>query len=366
MCIEGCWGAGVGVEPVWAREIRKGALDGTGLIVVPGGWARLKLAALGRGGIKALRQFVSQGGWYLGLCGGAGLGLKGGLGLVGMERARGQGRLPLLSGPLRVRREGGEWFWRGLGEEEVFYVWWPGQFGELIEGVEVVASYSGAEPGLVSGEEDVVSCRDWEEAERRAGVRLNPRVLWGTPAVITAEVGKGRAVLSYLHLDTPRDLPGARALRNICYEALGSLPPAPPLPAHPSTGLGQDLVEEGRRLIEMGRKLGILRPRPGGLPVLARGKRGLELMSLGWMMQAAGRWAGAADEQELKRLWEDLRPVVEKAQGVWERLAAEPGAAETSWFPGPRRWGGALERALGSLEWLTGTLARRLIRAQGA
>jgi hypothetical protein len=46
------------------------------LLVVPGGFARKKLEALGPAGIEAVRRFVASGGAYLGICGGAGLALS--------------------------------------------------------------------------------------------------------------------------------------------------------------------------------------------------------------------------------------------------------------------------------------------------
>ena len=62
---------------VKAKEIAQGALsDKTSLLIVPGGTARHKSAALGEKGREAVRAWVRGGGRYVGFCGGAGLGLS--------------------------------------------------------------------------------------------------------------------------------------------------------------------------------------------------------------------------------------------------------------------------------------------------
>ena len=62
---------------VKAKEIAQGALsDKTSLLLVPGGTARHKSAALGEKGREAVRAWVRGGGRYVGFCGGAGLGLS--------------------------------------------------------------------------------------------------------------------------------------------------------------------------------------------------------------------------------------------------------------------------------------------------
>ena len=49
--------------------------ENTALLLVPGGNARLKAAALGDAGRETVRSWVAAGGNYLGFCGGAGLAL---------------------------------------------------------------------------------------------------------------------------------------------------------------------------------------------------------------------------------------------------------------------------------------------------
>jgi cobyrinic acid a,c-diamide synthase len=68
-------------ELIRAEDIRNGALAGYAVLFVPGGWASNKLKALGDKGIGAIRDFVAEGGHYLGFCGGAGLATQDGIGL---------------------------------------------------------------------------------------------------------------------------------------------------------------------------------------------------------------------------------------------------------------------------------------------
>ena len=57
---------------VKAKEIAQGALsDKTSLLLVPGGTARHKSAALGEKGREAVRAWVRGGGCYVGFCGGS-------------------------------------------------------------------------------------------------------------------------------------------------------------------------------------------------------------------------------------------------------------------------------------------------------
>lgn len=61
------------LQPLYAKDIRKGALLNKGIKVVifPGGSARRQARNLGREGRNKVRQFVREGGGYIGICAGA-------------------------------------------------------------------------------------------------------------------------------------------------------------------------------------------------------------------------------------------------------------------------------------------------------
>ena len=150
---------------VKAKEIAQGALsDKTSLLLVPGGTARHKSAALGEKGREAVRAWVRGGGRYVGFCGGAGLGLSDaadpvrtaeigtGLQLCPWHRAEiGERVQHFVSGHVRVRFQGGhplvpECFSDPVppGSEPAIPIWWPGRFaassGGPGDGVDVLRS----------------------------------------------------------------------------------------------------------------------------------------------------------------------------------------------------------------------------------
>ena len=289
---------GLPVALVTAEEIRGNALDQAGLLFVPGGWPALKLSALGRRGAEAVKNFVFRGGHYVGLCGGAGLALsvQDGMGLVALDRAP-HLRPPSLSGPVRCE-PGGQAkdhpMWQGHDQDSVFHVWFPGQFAEPDSAeIKVVARYLKPHPELCSADliyQDVAP-GDWPGLEDQYGMRLNPEAMEGLPAVIEAEAGRGRALLSYLHWDTPDDEAGGEVLQNLWRDRLGLEPQEPlTLAASPEGALtGPSL-----KLWNLGLELGLWRTRSGAMPLWRRGARGLEFWSLHQLCRAVDSLAGPA------------------------------------------------------------------------
>ena len=97
--------AGVPHRVLKASEIAQEGVSGKALLV-PGGGARAKAAALGSAGMEAVRAFVRGGGAYLGICGGAGLALSSGIGLSPWKRAGMSDRLQhLVSGHIACSLE---------------------------------------------------------------------------------------------------------------------------------------------------------------------------------------------------------------------------------------------------------------------
>ena len=138
---------------VSAAQIRDGLLQEKNpqLLLVPGGWARLKAKALGAEGKKNIQDWVENGGTYFGVCGGAGLGLNsksgGFLDLCCWQRKTGSGRLPNFSGYVLSKIH-------TSSQILPLPVWWPSQFAPQ-DGtdVEVIASYQ--EPGPDFWEEEI-------------------------------------------------------------------------------------------------------------------------------------------------------------------------------------------------------------------
>ncbi len=210
---------GFPVDVVSAAEIAEGALEGAGLLFVPGGWAHEKSRALGERGREAIRRFVREGGSYLGFCGGAGLALdvKDGLSLIPAARKETKDRNPNFSGRIRLKPlRNTHPLWMGLPRRPAFHAWWPSQFKIADRSkVRILAEYDAPEDDFFAADLKAGDVAEWTQWENRYGINLDPARLMGEPAVVEGRFGKGRVVLSYVHFETPGDPAGYRALFNL-------------------------------------------------------------------------------------------------------------------------------------------------------
>lgn len=199
-----------------AEHIAAGALADLKpkILLVPGGWARLKSLALGEAGREAIRTFVHGGGHYLGFCGGAGLALASEtrtpfLDLCSWSRKPASKRLPNFSGHLQCMvRENGHSHCAELP------VWWPSQFEATAhEELEILATYQ--QPGHDFWSADLnwsgIQEKEIPQWEELYGINLNPERLRDEPCVVRGKLGQGSFTLSYAHLETPNS-PQANAL----------------------------------------------------------------------------------------------------------------------------------------------------------
>ncbi len=216
---------GIPFDLITAREIARGDLDHYEVLFVPGGWAGDKSRSLGEEGRKMIDHFVRCGGRFVGFCGGAGLALdvEEGLSLVPVRRMPTKERIPNFSGKIRVSPSDLKHpLWQGMSAPHFFCAWWPGQFlldREKVGRVRIVARYEEPGPDFYVADlkvEDLVTgSQDWETWEELYGIRMNPERLRGEPAMLEGACGAGKVFLSYLHLDTPDDPEGLRALHNL-------------------------------------------------------------------------------------------------------------------------------------------------------
>lgn len=198
-----------------SEDIRAGKLQGYTLLFVPGGWASNKMKSLGDEGVEAIKQFIHNGGNYLGFCGGAGLATLDGIGLLPIKRKPTRERVPSFSGKIKLNLSAHP-LWQGIAEP-VFYAWWPSQF-TIDSSINVLATYAQAMPDAFSSDlnvADVESTRSWQELEKIYGINLDPKRLINDPAVVEGSYGKGKVLLSLIHFDTPDDANGATVLKNL-------------------------------------------------------------------------------------------------------------------------------------------------------
>lgn len=243
---------------VKGKDIAHGVLSckSPALLLVPGGSARLKAAALGAKGRKAIAEYVAAGGHYLGICGGAGLGLSDpdGLGLCPWKRAAYTDRLQhLVSGhvlthcaphPLSPPTPSLSADTATEGSSDIpLPVWWPGRFDPQLDSpVSVLATYgrSAVDAGdLWVADLPLASLPPSIFGEWQAlyGIHIQPDFLCGQPCVIHGKYGgsdgAGTYTLSYSHLETP-DSPAANGwLAHLLHRLAGfplSTRPIPPWP----------------------------------------------------------------------------------------------------------------------------------------
>ena len=210
-----------------AADIRQGMLTPYRMLFVPGGWASNKLDSLGKTGRENIRRFVESGGSYFGICGGAGMALEEGLGLLSIARRPSADRVPSFSGPIRLDCRSHP-LWEGIHTPE-FYSWWPSQFhvdGQDMQDLQILAVYEKPLAAAFSADINMADGEavGWPSLEKQYGILLNPKRLQGEPAVLEGRCGHGKVILSLIHFDTPDDPNGSLVLQNI-WQYLASCPP---------------------------------------------------------------------------------------------------------------------------------------------
>lgn len=224
---------------VRAEEIAGGLLkrERPSLVFVPGGSARHKAQSLGKAGMDALREYVANGGSYMGFCGGAGLALSHkddaeGLGLCPWQRGGFDDRLQhFMSGHLHVALPEARDGHAALLPDAAALclpVWWPGRFAPQNDpSITVLASYERpaedfwlADLPIASLPPDTFAA--WHDMY---GLSFTPTFLAGQPCVVHGTYGRGAYLLSYSHLETP-DSPEANAWFANLLRELGGLEPA--------------------------------------------------------------------------------------------------------------------------------------------
>ncbi|MBI5665546.1 MAG: hypothetical protein HZC49_10760 [Nitrospirae bacterium] len=361
-------GLGLPFDLIRAEDIKTGALNKYKMLFVPGGWASNKIKALGETGAAAIRDFVSDGGSYLGFCGGAGLATTGkdGIGLLNIKRRPTKERVPSFSGKICLNitkhtmwdklppqppliKGGSNSELRTPNSKLVFHAWWPSQFIIDDDNIKILAKYGDALPDAFSSDlnvGDVGSDSRWEELEKVYQINLNPNRLKNEPAVIEGMYGKGKVILSLVHFDTPDDINGQHVLLNLWEYLTGEQTDNRTQSTEHGRSRFIPSLEKGGRggcdgvpefftmcaeLISLGERNFLWFWRNSMLLQWRRGVRGLEYNTLYIMMKAisvqiAEHRAQITDKQ-LDEIKDVLVPFVEKAKKLLllERHALQKG-----------------------------------------
>ena len=237
----GAWG--LPARLIRSREVAAGILTDAApaVFVVPGGFASRKAMSLTPAGLAGVRDYVRSGGAYLGVCGGAGLGLTvpGGLGLCPWTREPFAHRLQhFASGTVELVPRPSAFTPKDISRPTA-PIWWPAKFRPGDPGVETVAAYGPKNPDFMMADIPLSlvpqdALEDWETLY---GVRLAPAFDAGDPCIVAGRFGKGRYVLSHAHLETPGS-PEANAWLGYILAELAGISLAPTLAA-PAWNIGQ-------------------------------------------------------------------------------------------------------------------------------
>ncbi len=188
------------------EDIRSGGLDRCDVVVFPGGGGGAMAQSLGADGCQAVRDFVSRGGGYVGICGGAylatakydwSLGLVNAKTLTGTINVPAQGERSMAArGAGVVKMElttlGEQLFGQRSGP-------WDVQFssGPVLSPADV-ADLPPYAPLAIYGTET------WLHEQQRG-------TMIGTPAIVAAPFGQGRVILFSPHPETSEGLAGFMA-----------------------------------------------------------------------------------------------------------------------------------------------------------
>ena len=223
--------------------------------------------------------------------------------------------------------------------------------------IKILAAYGEALPDSFSSDlnvGDVEADTGWAELEDIYNINLAPGRLLNEPAVIEGTYGKGKAILSLIHFDTPDDANGAVVLRCL-WEYLVSnaecgmrnadnAPSSPLLKLRGGRGsyeissklqisnaeLIRDLETAVDDLINLGIRNFLWFWRNPMLLQWRRGVRGLEYCTLYVMIKELSSFSGqlsAIDKEKLQSIKKLLIPFTEKAKQllILERHAMQNG-----------------------------------------
>ncbi|MEX0702446.1 MAG: BPL-N domain-containing protein [Planctomycetales bacterium] len=180
-------------DRITAAEIREGKLSGYDVILHPGGGARVQGNTLGDEGREKVRQFVRNGGGYVGICAGAYLAT---------------GEVDAYLGILDADVVDFEHWARGKGEVEISLT----PQGRQLLGADadrLKIEYAQGPLLAPAGKADLPDYEPLAKFETEIALKGAPRgVMVGTSAIVTGRYGEGRIICFSPHPEKTKGLRG--------------------------------------------------------------------------------------------------------------------------------------------------------------
>jgi cob(I)alamin adenosyltransferase len=315
---------GIAVTLLRSTDIASGALMKVDVLFVPGGWASNKKKSLGSVGIEAIKNFVSDGGTYIGICGGAGFATTDGLGLLDISRKPLSERVPGLAGRVKVKLSDSELFADVQSNE--FQLWWPSQFVINDPSIKVLASFDSATEACFSSDVCVGDVHDWQSLEQSYGINLDPAKMQGDPLFVQGTYGKGKVYASLLHFDAP-ECPNSPGVLDVLCRDLERSYAGTPIAEQKASGKPLEIM---RDLHEFGER-NFLWFKRGELIQWRRGIRGLEYYTLYRMVSALDKLGAELEVSTELELTTELKEFADDAKALLgrENLALKRGESIT-------------------------------------
>jgi len=328
--------SGIAFDLIRAEDLK--SIERYKVLFVPGGWASNKLKAINEEGKKLIKEFVKNGGVYFGICGGAGLATKEGLCLVDVRRKK--DRVPSFSGPFLATLSEHP-LWKNIKKPK-FYLWWPSEFEIEDPDIKVLATFKRALPQAYSSDLSVFDFEgNWEELESLYEIKLNPNRMENSPLFVEAKIEKGKAFLSLIHFDTPKDERGIKVFQNLKeYLNLSELSTLKIYQKNKNKLLKDEkkfkiideMYREAKNLISFGERNFLFFKRYDFMYQWRRGIRGFEYVNLYFMIKRIKSELNQNNQlffqitkEELEELLEELKNFIKKAKDLLtkERIALQ-------------------------------------------
>ncbi|MCC6048734.1 MAG: BPL-N domain-containing protein [Thermodesulfobacterium sp.] len=328
--------SGIAFDLIKAEDLK--SIERYKVLFVPGGWASNKLKAINEEEKELIKEFVKNGGVYFGICGGAGLATKEGLCLVDVRRKK--DRVPSFSGPFLAALSEHP-LWKDIKKPK-FYLWWPSEFEIEDSEIKVLATFRRALPQAYSSDLPVFDFDgNWEELESLYEIKLNPDKMKNSPLFVEAKVEKGKAFLSLIHFDTPKDKKGIKVFQNLKeYLNLSELTSVKIAQKNKNKlwrdekkiKIIEEMYRETKNLISFGERNFLFFKRYDFMYQWRRGIRGFEYVNLYFMIKRIKSELNQNNQlfflitkEELEELLEELKNFIKKAKDLLtkERIALQ-------------------------------------------